>query len=283
MLKSEVTMNASDDKQAALIPAQPTTLAKARANSLAARGRNELRIKEEAEEWLRKGLALRDAAPSIPCGPLGPVNPYAARDPSEQLLKAADYVRQIEAGVSADIAAKNLRMTPEDEEFARTAAYFVPDMLTKIARETEEQKEIILKKRADMLSEAFQCFETGHKLGLMNSELLYWLADSYYWGCGVERDREVSAVLYRRAANQGHSNSQYCLGVLYSNGEGVDQDDVQAAAWLRKAAEQGNADAMVSLGLAFKTGIGVPQDYAKGAVWLRKAGEKEDWGDPVAS
>jgi hypothetical protein len=140
-----------------------------------------------------------------------------------------------------------------------------------------------VRKREETLEEAFCCFETGHELDSWNPELLYWLADSCYWGCGVQLDKEKAAALYRRAADWGHSSAQYCLGVLYSNGEGVDRDEVEAAAWFHKAAEQGNPDAQVSLGLAYKTGSGVPQDSAQGAMWLRRAGEKEDFGDPAAS
>lgn len=78
-----------------------------------------------------------------------------------------------------------------------------------------------VRKREETLEEAFRCFETGHELDSWNPELLYWLADSYYWGCGVQVDKEMAAALYSRAADQGHSNAQYCLGVLYSDGEGV--------------------------------------------------------------
>src|SRR5271166_3852883 len=51
-------MSAGEEKTEALVAAQSTALSKAGAKSLAARGRNHLRDKEEAEEWLRKGLEL---------------------------------------------------------------------------------------------------------------------------------------------------------------------------------------------------------------------------------
>jgi hypothetical protein len=88
------------------------------------------------------------------------------------------------AGTSPDIVAKNLRMSPEDEEFAHTCAFFFPDTLAKIEQEAEARKKRDRKRRADMLTEAFQFLEAGHKLDPMNPELLYWPADSYYWGCG---------------------------------------------------------------------------------------------------
>ena len=48
-------MNESD-KQTGLVPVQPTALTKAGAKSLMARGRADLSAREEAEEWLKKGL-----------------------------------------------------------------------------------------------------------------------------------------------------------------------------------------------------------------------------------
>ena len=45
----------------------------------------------------------------------------------------------------------------------------------------------------------------------------------------------------RRAAEQGCSDAQYGLGMLYQNGHGVPRDDDQAATWLRKALDQGYA------------------------------------------
>ncbi len=50
------------DPKTALIPVQSTALTKVGAMSLAARGRADLRIKEEAEEWLKRGLELDDQA-----------------------------------------------------------------------------------------------------------------------------------------------------------------------------------------------------------------------------
>ncbi|NNK96376.1 MAG: sel1 repeat family protein [Desulfobacterales bacterium] len=40
-------------------------------------------------------------------------------------------------------------------------------------------------------------------------------------------------------AQQGYSDAQYNLGLIYENGEGVPQSDKKAAQWYRKAAEQG--------------------------------------------
>jgi uncharacterized protein len=44
-----------------------------------------------------------------------------------------------------------------------------------------------------------------------------------------------------------------------------------AALWLRKAAEQGNSDAQNDLGLLYEEGNGVPQDYAEAYFWYSLA------------
>ena len=67
----------------------------------------------------------------------------------------------------------------------------------------------------------------------------------------------------RLAAEQGHSDAQYNLGVTYYLGEGVPQDYEEALRWSRMAAEQGHADAQFGLGGMYYNGEGVPQDYVE--------------------
>jgi hypothetical protein len=252
-------MSAEDEKQGALVPVQSSALTKGGANSLASRGRNHLRDKEQAEEWLRKGLELQRASPEC----LRP-----------ELQTTLEYIKQILAGTQSDVAAKKLCMTPEDQERAHVAHYFMPDTLEECANLEEA--------RNSQLLEVFRCFERGIQLDPHHPLLQHNIGNAYYFGWGVKQDYSQAYVWFRKAAEQGNANAQYCLGVLYSDGEGVDQDEVEAAAWLRKAAEQGNADAMISLGLAYKNGSGVTQDYAQGAEWLQRAGERKDFGDSHA-
>ena len=60
----------------------------------------------------------------------------------------------------------------------------------------------------------------------------------------------------------------------YESGEGVRLDFAEAAKWRRKAAEQGHAEAQFSLGMMYDIGLGVPKDYAEAAKWVRKAAEQ---------
>ena len=67
----------------------------------------------------------------------------------------------------------------------------------------------------------------------------------------------------RKAAEQGITDAQCKLGVMYDTGQGVPEDDVEAVKWYRKAAEQGLADAQYNLGLMYAKGEGVIEDDAE--------------------
>jgi TPR repeat protein len=62
-------------------------------------------------------------------------------------------------------------------------------------------------------------------------------------GEGVYVDKAKAAQLYGQAAEQGHADAQYNLGVCYSDGEGVKVDKAKAAQLFRQAAEQDCATA----------------------------------------
>jgi hypothetical protein len=242
-------MSIEEGKLTALVSAQPSALSRAGVKSLAARGRDLLRQKEEAAEWLRKGLALQETAPEA----LSP-----------ELETSLEYVKQVLAGTHPDVAARNLGMTPEDQEKAHVAHYFMPDTL----KECSQLEEV----RESQLLEAFRCFEHGIQLDPHHPLLQHNIGAAYYFGRGVKQDYSQAYGWFRKAAEQGNADAEYCLGVLYDNGEGVEQDSAQAAVWLRKASEEGNADAQLALGLAYKTGRGVPKNEAQATFWIRKAG-----------
>ena len=63
------------------------------------------------------------------------------------------------------------------------------------------------------------------------------------------QDDAEAVRLYRLAADQGHADAQYNLGVMYANGQGVAQDDAEAVRLYRLAADQGDADAQYNLGV----------------------------------
>ena len=78
-------------------------------------------------------------------------------------------------------------------------------------------------------------------------------------------------LLILTPAEQGHTDAQNNLGVMYLNGEGVAKDYSEAVKWYRLAAEQGSYQAQVNLGFMYATGKGVSQDYKEAYAWLHMA------------
>ena len=93
------------------------------------------------------------------------------------------------------------------------------------------------------------------------------VADIYYSGAVVERDFSEGIKWYRKAAEQGHAQAQYNLGVLCERGEGVEKNLSEAFKCYLKAAKQGYAPSQFSLGLSYFDAKGVSQDRAEAVKW----------------
>jgi TPR repeat protein len=52
---------------------------------------------------------------------------------------------------------------------------------------------------------------------------------------------------YRLAADKGHAQAHFNLGVYYANGTGVANDKLEAVKWWGLATDHGNADAVAAL------------------------------------
>jgi TPR repeat protein len=81
------------------------------------------------------------------------------------------------------------------------------------------------------------------------------------------------------AAEEGHSDSQFNVGLMYERGIGVGQDEKEAIVWYRKSAVQGNALAQFNLAVLYEHGRGTAVDFAQANEWYRKASAQ---GDPLA-
>jgi uncharacterized protein len=89
----------------------------------------------------------------------------------------------------------------------------------------------------------------------------------YHGGKGVRRDYTEAMKWFRKAANQGDAEAQAVLGVMYLKGEGIQRDYVEAVRWIRKAANQNLASAQVLLGGMYERGVGVSRNYRRAYVW----------------
>ena len=87
-----------------------------------------------------------------------------------------------------------------------------------------------------------------------------------------ERGDYVTALrLMRPLAEQGQTNAQFSIGMMYAIGKGVRHDYVEAVKWFRKAAEQGDASAQNSLGSMYLNGYGALQDFVEAHKWFNLA------------
>jgi len=84
----------------------------------------------------------------------------------------------------------------------------------------------------------------------------------------------------RKAAEQGYSKAQYCIGVLLFLNSTFGKEPHQtgqageAVCWLKKAAEQGHPWAQYAYATALEEGRGVPPDAIEAAIWYKRATEQ---------
>ena len=97
--------------------------------------------------------------------------------------------------------------------------------------------------------------------------------DCFNRGRCAERDRknQEAARWFRRAAERGHADAQYHLGLMYLNGQGVRPAYNAAARWLRESADQGHDLAQRNLAVLYFKGQGVLRDHAATVEWLNRA------------
>ncbi|MCX7132234.1 tetratricopeptide repeat protein [Aeromonas sp.] len=86
----------------------------------------------------------------------------------------------------------------------------------------------------------------------------------------------IAANWYRRAAEQGHAMAQFALAGMYHCGEGVNHDNKQAVKWYLRAAQQGLVEAQSSLAHMYVKGFGVNKDLAQATFWYQKAAAQGD-------
>ena len=104
-----------------------------------------------------------------------------------------------------------------------------------------------------------------------DSDAQYNLAVMYKNGQGVLQDYKESVKWFKLVAEQGDSGAQYNLAAMYKNGQGVLQDYKESVKWLKLAVEQGDSRAQFALGLSYYVGKGVPQDYVMSHIHLNIA------------
>lgn len=87
------------------------------------------------------------------------------------------------------------------------------------------------------------------------------------------KDMKKAMMWFQRAADLGHVDAMFNLGVGYANGLGVPVDFDQAMKWYTKAAEHGSADAMYNIGASYDKGHGTAQNKKLAIEWYTKAAQ----------
>lgn len=100
-------------------------------------------------------------------------------------------------------------------------------------------------------------------------------ADDFSDGVALyeQRDFPAAAAAFKKAADQGKSDAQFNLGLMYLNGEGVAQNYIEAKALFEKAAQQNNVRAQVNLGRMYAKAKGGAPNYGMAVYWFNKAVE----------
>jgi uncharacterized protein len=88
------------------------------------------------------------------------------------------------------------------------------------------------------------------------------------------KDYKTAFRLWKPLAEQGYTQAQSNLGMMYDKGHGVPQDYKEAVKWFRLSAEKGLAQAQSNLGVMYYGGRGVPQDYKEAVKWFRLSAEQ---------
>ena len=104
--------------------------------------------------------------------------------------------------------------------------------------------------------------------------LLLMTTFSSVYGGNCFKDYHVDDCLMMMKAEQGDSDAQNSLGLMYDTGQDVLQDYTEAVKWYRKSAEQGFSEAQYNLGIMYSKGLGVLQDYKASIRWFRKSAEQ---------
>lgn len=93
----------------------------------------------------------------------------------------------------------------------------------------------------------------------------------YLGNRGANKDHPIAAHWFQKAAEQDHTEAQFCLAVMLDKGEGGKQSTPLAIQWYQKAAIKGHAKAQFNLGQILYEGFNVPRDMNAGVLWFEKA------------
>ncbi|MBJ3777352.1 caspase family protein [Acuticoccus mangrovi] len=165
------------------------------------------------------------------------------------LMKPAPAIRACRADLAAD---------PQN-----------PRLMTNLARALD---------KAGEFAEALELNKAAADAGYLGA--YHNLGNHYKKGNGVPRDPDEAYEYFLYAAERGHREDAYNVGVMAFQGTPKRPKDYDAALmWFNRAAEQDYPTAFDKLGLMYRGGLGVEKDLAKAAEYFARGAEL---GDPSA-
>lgn len=93
---------------------------------------------------------------------------------------------------------------------------------------------------------------------------------------GQAGNHAAAAVMFRQAAEKGHTQAEFALGSLFSNGQGVTMSKEQARIWYERAAAKGHPVALYNVGLYYDRGIGVKADRIRAVDYYKRGAKAGD-------
>lgn len=108
-----------------------------------------------------------------------------------------------------------------------------------------------------------------------NAEAQYELGYCYFYGVGVEQNRQEAIKWHRIAAENGFAKAQCVLAGRYHVGKDIEQYDAKAFYWYRKSAELGDVEGQYQLAVFYEQGIEVNKNYQLAKEWYLKAAKQE--------
>ena len=109
---------------------------------------------------------------------------------------------------------------------------------------------------------------------------MFWMAECYDAGWGIEPDRQKAFALRRKLAEMGHIDQQINMGDYYREGDLVKRNPRVAFCWYMRAAKQGDWYGQVLVADSYYKGDGVKMDYKEAVKWYELAAahpDKEVW------
>jgi len=113
-------------------------------------------------------------------------------------------------------------------------------------------------------------------LNASSPDAQFIMAKVYAKGLGVERDTAQAINYLSQAAQNGHIEGMFNLGMAFELGKGVDKNINAAFEWQLKAAEKGWLKAQRKIAKMYEHGTGVESNPIEAFNWYQKAAQQGD-------